>query len=191
VAVSHEADTSALGLTGGYSHQGFLDVNVTLAWLDANIADVPDLSAYSLGAELVYHPLKQNKMTPFSVKVGIGYTQEFFSSDTLSENDASISQWGTTLGAGVYRFFPLSERIGVSPQIALAWRHLSLTETFLDETQTATDDAFVIGLSAAIAYLDSAGHIWGVAPILNFGPGSTPTGVGITVAVIATLPGAH
>ncbi|HEX3765829.1 MAG TPA: hypothetical protein VHW23_44335 [Kofleriaceae bacterium] len=191
VTVSHDAGSSTLGLTGGYSHQGFLDVGVTLAWIDANIPNIPDLSAYSLGAELVYHPLKQTKTIPLSVEVETSYTQDFFSSDTLSANGASVSQWGTTLGAGAYRFFPLSERIGVSPLIEFAWRHQSATLTLVDGSQTTTDDAFVIGLSAALAYLDSAGHIWGVAPAVAFGPGDTPTGVGITVIFIGTLSGAR
>ena len=191
VGVAHQDGDTELVLTGGYSHQGFLDVLLTFGWHDATITNLPDLSAYSLGAELDYHPLKQTKEVPLSLKVGIAYVQTFFSSDTLSENDASLSSWETVLGAGVYRFFPLAERIGVTPQLTVGWVHASATGTRSGETQTSTDDQFAIGVMAGFAYLDSAGHIWGVTPNVNFGPGNTTTSFGFSVTFISTIPGAR
>ena len=191
VGVAHQDGDTELTLTGGYSHQGFLDILLTLGWHDATITGIPDLSAYSVGAELDYHPLKQTKEIPLSLKVGIAYAQTFFSSETLSENDASLSSWDAVLGAGVYRFFPLAERIGVIPQLNVRWVHLSASATRLGDTQTNTDDQFGIGVTAAFAYLDSAGHIWGVAPSLDFGPGDTATAFGFAVTFISTIPGAR
>jgi hypothetical protein len=191
LGVTHQAGDSVLLLRGGYSHRGILDVDLAVGWGAPTIEDVPDLSEYLLGANLAYHPLKQTKEIPLSVSVGVGYTQSFLSSDTLSENGASLSAWATTLVGGAYRFFPVAERIGVTPEIDLGWIHNSLSETVLDQTQTATSDLFVIQLKAALAYLDSAGHIWGVAPSLSFGPGNNPTTFGISVAFISTIPGAR
>jgi hypothetical protein len=191
VSVSHQDGASFLELLGGYSYHDFLNIDLGIGSADTSMADIPDLSVYSLGANLVYHPLKQTRETPLSVKFGAGYTQTFFSSDTLSQNDESLSGWGTMLGGGAYRFFPLAERIGVTPEIDLGWQHSSVTAAFFDERQTVTDDTFVIGLTAAFAYLDSAGHIWGVAPVLSFGPGNTPTTFGLSVAFISTIPGAR
>ena len=178
-------------LGGGYSHRGILDVGLDVGWTAPNREDIPDLSAYVLAATLAYHPLKQAKETPLSVSVGMIYTQFFFSSDTLSENDASLSAWATALVGSAYRFFPVAERIGVTPEIGLEWNHTSASGTVRDQTQTNTSDVFVIQLRAALAYLDSAGHIWGVAPSLNFGPGNNPTTFGISVEFISTIPGAR
>lgn len=190
-SVSHAGSTSIFGLRGGYSHQGVFDVDLSLGWVDTTVADLPDLSVYALGAQLAYHPVKQTREIPLSLAVGIGYEQNFFSSDTLRENDESVSQWATTLMAGAYRFFPLAERIGVTPQVDLAWLHLSFTDTVFDQSQTITDDQLAITLKAEFAYLDSAGHIWGVAPGLSFGPGNTPTAFGLSVIFISTIQGAR
>ena len=189
--VAHQDGDTALVLTGGYSHQGFLDFFLTLGWHDTTVTDIPDLSVYSLGAEIDYHPLKQTKEIPLSLKVGIAYTRTLFSGQTLSDNDSSLSAWQTLLGAGIYRFFPLAERIGVTPQITLGWIHVSTSATLLGDTQTNTDDQFAIGVMASFAYLDSAGHIWGVSPSLSFGPGNTATAFGLSVAFISTIPGSR
>lgn len=191
LAVTHQGGDSFFVLTGGYSHRGILDVDLSVGWAAPTTENIPDLSQYSLGANLAYHPLKQTRETPLSVSVGASYSQFFFSSDMLSQSDASLSAWGTTLLGGAYRFFPLAERIGVIPEIDLGWLHTSASETVLDQTQTATNDLFVIQLKAELAYLDSAGHIWGVAPSLSFGPGNNPTAFGISVTFISTIPGAR
>jgi hypothetical protein len=191
LTVTHQAGDNVFLLSGGYSHRGILDVGLNVGWAAPTMGDIPDLSAYLLGANLAYHPLKQTKETPLSVSVGMSYTQTFFSSDTLSENDASLSAWATTLVGGAYRFFPVAERIGVTPEIDLGWGHTSLSGTVLDQTQTTTNDLFVIQLRAELAYLDSAGHIWGVAPSLGFGPGNNPTTFGMTVTFISTIQGAR
>lgn len=191
VGVTHQDGDTVLEIAGSYSHQGFLDIILTLGWHDTTITNIPDLSAYSVGAEVDYHPLKQTKEVPLSLKVGIAYAQSFFSSETLSENDLSLSDWQTVLGAGVYRFFPLAERIGVTPQITVGWVHESASLMRLGETMTTTDDRFAIGVLASFAYLDSAGHIWGVTPTLAFGPGNTGTAFGLSVTFISTLPGAR
>lgn len=187
--VSRQGDNSLFALTGGYSHRGVLDANLTVGWADTTMGDIPDLNVYLVGASLAYHPLKQTKETPLSLSVAISYSQNFFSSDTLSENDASLSSWGTALIGGAYRFFPVAERIGVTPEIDLGWNHTSSTAAIFDQSQTVTDDLFVIRLKAALAYLDSAGHIWGVAPSLSFGPGNNPTSFAISVTFISTIPG--
>jgi hypothetical protein len=187
LAVSHNSGANELSATGGYSHQGFLDVNVTLGLVDTTIAGLPDLNVYTLGLDLAYHPLKQSKQIPLSVSVALGYSQNFYSSDTLSENDASLSSWATMAVAGAYRFIPVAERIGVIPRVTLGWVHRSSSLTALDETQTNTDDLLVIALQGGLAYLDAGGHIWGVAPSVIFGPGNTPTTFGISVTFLSTL----
>jgi hypothetical protein len=189
VDLSHAPNATTLGLTGSYSHQGFLDAGVTLGWIDTSVAEIPDLSTYSLTLQLAYHPLKQSKQMPLSVSVAMGYTQTFFSSDTLRENDASLSAWAFTLLGGAYRFFPVAERIGVIPQIELGWSHNSVSQMVLDRTQTDTEDLFVIELKPSLAYLDPGGHVWGVSPTVSFGPGNTPTAFGISVTFISTLAG--
>ena len=191
VGVSRTAGNNVLVLGAGYSHRGILDVGLGVGWSAPTREDIPDLSVYVLAATLTYHPLKQTKETPLSVSVGMAYIQTFFSSDTLSENDASLSAWGTSLAGSAYRFFPVAERIGVTPKIGLEWDHTSASGTVLDQTQTATSDMFAINLEAELAYLDSAGHIWGVAPSVSFGPGDTPTTFGISVEFISTIPGAR
>lgn len=191
LAVSRQGGDDFFLLRGGYSHRGILDVDLGVGWTDATMEDIPDLSTYLLSANLAYHPLKQTKETPLSVSVGMSYSQTFFSSDALRENDESLSAWSTSLVTGAYRFFPVAERIGVTPQIDLGWVHTSFSDTFLDQTQTATNDLLVIDLKAALAYLDSAGHIWGVTPSLSFGPGNNPTTFGIAVTFISTIPGAR
>jgi hypothetical protein len=191
LSVSRTAGDNVFVLTGGYSHRGILDVGLAVGWSAPTVEGIPDLSEYVLGATLAYHPLKQTKETPLSASLGMLYAQSFFSSDTLSENDASLSAWATELVGSAYRFFPVAERIGVTPEIGLAWLHRSASGTVLDQTQTSTSDLFVIQLRAELGYLDSAGHIWGVAPSLNFGPGDNPTTIGISVTFISTIPGAR
>lgn len=191
LTLSHNSGATEFSATAGYSHQGFLDLNVTLGLVDTTIAGLPDLNVYTLGVDLAYHPLKQSKQIPLSLGVALGYTQNFYSSDTLSENDASLSAWATTLLAGAYRFVPVAERIGVIPQVTLGWVHRSATQTVLDETQTNTDDLLVIELHASLAYLDAGGHIWGVTPIVAFGPGNNPTTFGISLTFISTLQALH
>lgn len=191
VTVSHVDSGSSLELQGGYSYQGFLDFELGLGVGNDNSLGLTDLSVYALEAVVLYHPLKQTREIPVSLKVQASYSQNFYSSDTLSENDTSLSAWGTLLAGGVYRFFPLASRIGVTPEVDLGWRHSSATVTIFDTPRTGTDDSLLISLGAAFAYLDSAGHIWGVAPGLSFGPGSTSTVFSLSVAFITTLPGAH
>lgn len=191
LGVTRTAGDNVYLFTGGYSHRGILDVGLAAGWGAPTLEGVPDLSEYVLGATLAYHLLKQTKETPLSVSVGMLYTQSFFSSDILSERDASLSAWGTALVGSAYRFFPVEERIGVIPEIGLAWNHTSVSGTVLDQTQTATSDLFVIQLEAELAYLDSAGHIWGVVPSVSFGPGDNPTTFGISVEFISTIPGAR
>jgi hypothetical protein len=191
LAVTHLDGENVVLLRGGYSHRGILDGNLAVGWADPTVEGVPDLSTYLLIASVAYHPLKQTRETPLSVSVGASYTQNFFSSDFLSQNDASLSAWGTSLVGGAYRFFPLMERIGVTPEIDLGWVHNSATEMALGQTQTNTSDLFVIQLQGALAYLDSAGHIWGLTPSLAFGPGDNPTRFSLSVTFISTIPGAR
>src|SRR4051794_22053033 len=134
LAVAHGADTTTLGLTGGYSHQGFLDANLTLGLIDNSVPAIPDLSAYSVGLHLAYHPVKQSKQMPLSLSLGMGYSQTFFSSESLNQIDASLSAWSFNIVGGAYRFFPVAERIGVIPQINLAWLHSSVTQMAFDQT---------------------------------------------------------
>jgi hypothetical protein len=191
VSISHQDGASGLELLGGYSYHGFLDFELSLGWADTPLMNIPDLTGVSVGANVVYHPLKQTREIPLSLKLEAGISQTTFSSNTLRDNDESLSGWDSILAGGVYRFFPLKERIGVTPEIDLGWNHSSATATVFDVSQTFTDDTFVIGVTAAFAYLDSAGHIWGVAPVLTFGPGNTPTTFTISMAFVATLPGAR
>jgi hypothetical protein len=191
LSVSRQGGDSLFLLRGGYSHLGTFDVDLGVGWAVPGSEAIPDLSVYLLSANLTYHPLKQTRETPLSVSVGMSYSQTFFSSEMLSENDESLSAWATTLVGGAYRFFPLAERIGVTPQITLGWLHTSISDTFLDQTQSATNDLFVIELKASLAYLDSAGHIWGVTPSLSFGPGNNPTAFSLAVTFISTVPGAR
>lgn len=191
LSVEHQDGANGYSLLGAYSYQGFLDLELSLGWLDTSMIDIPDLSVYTLGAGVIYHPLKQTKEVPLSLKVAADYRQTFFSSDMLKENDSSLSGWDAVFSGGAYRFFPLAERIGVTPEIDLGWHHASASATILGDTQTTTDDTLVILLGASLAYLDSSGHIWGLSPALTFGPGNTPTTFGLAVSFVSTLPGAR
>lgn len=60
---------TVIGLRTMPKHQGILDVDLAVGWGAPTVENVPDLSAYSLGANLTYHPLKQTRETPVSVSI--------------------------------------------------------------------------------------------------------------------------
>jgi hypothetical protein len=184
--VSYSSAVTSLLVGAGYSYEGVFDVDLQFGWGSVK-SDLPDLNVYSVGPSIWYHVLKQTKDVPVSVSVGANYSRSFYSSDVLSAADESISEWNAGAHVAAYRFFPLGERVGVTPAVTAGWVHGSITDSTPDDEQTLSDDALAMGFGANLAYLDHGGHIWGVSPQLLFGTSSMPTVLLVSLVFVATM----
>ena len=185
VGVSHSDGDTGVQLEGGYSYEGFLDLGLILGRHDVSSDAIPDLVGFEVEPTIEFHPLKQNKEMPISLSIGAAYGRSFFSSDQLSALGISASGWSFTLASFAYRFFRLTERVGVIPTFGAGWVYNSSTASRDGIDMTATDDGLRVLIGANLALLDHANHIWGIAPLLSFGHG--PTSFGIAVNFVAPL----
>jgi Outer membrane protein beta-barrel domain len=179
VGVSHTDGDTGVQFEGGYSFEGFLDLGLTLGRHDLSTDATPDLIGYEVQPTIEYHPLKQTKEMPISLSVGTAYGRSFIVSDQLSANDISASAWNFTLASFVYRFIRINERVGVIPTFGAGWVYSSLTLSRFGDDMTVSDDGLRVLIGANLAVLDHANHIWGIAPSLSFGHGSTAFGISV------------
>jgi hypothetical protein len=182
---AHNEDQTTYGINGGYSVRGFLDLDLTIAYLDFPTDPLPDdLIGVAVAPRVEFHPLKQGPGMPISVGIGGGVTFFGFSSDELESNDIELSSFNVNTDVSLYRFFKLSPNFGVTPAVGGGFVHTELTVTRFGDEETTTDDSFSFQAAAYLAYLDPGGHIWGIAPAVNIGDVVT---VAIRAGLVWTL----
>lgn len=179
--VAHNEDQTTYGVNGGYSVRGFLDLDLTIAYLDFPTDPLPaDLVGLAVAPRVELHPLKQGPTMPISLGVGGGVTVFGFSSDELEERGAELTGYNVNADVALYRFFKLTPTFGISPAVGAGFVHSEITLTQFGDEETSTDDELSFQVGSYLAFLDRAGRIWGVAPQVNLGET-------VTVAVRAGL----
>ncbi len=178
-------DGSAIDLSGGYSYQGWLDLDLSLITYllpDDTFPDV-DVSVYGVAPSLQVHPLKQGPGMPISVGLSAGFEYDFYSSEDFAEG-AGISAYSFGGSAAVYRFIRLGERIGVTPAAILGVARG--TVSFDGSSEDVSDTTVGVTLAAYLAYLDEGGRVWGLVP--NVAITDDFTSIGISLGVVFSRP---
>jgi hypothetical protein len=184
LSLSLSSDVTTYGVSGGYSYQGYLEVDLGLSYANPTIAGV-SANELDVNPEVQFHPIKQSAEVPVSFGVYLSGNKAFISSSDFLPG-AGLSVLGVTTGASAYRFVKLTSNIGVIPAAALAYSHTWTTVTSPDGTSsTGGNDFGALALGAYLAYIDDAGRIWGLVPSLAFGFGdSSSTTFGIELELI-------
>jgi hypothetical protein len=168
--VAYNEDQTTYGVNLGYSVQGYLDLDLTVAYLEFPDDELPaDLIGLALAPRVELHPLKQGPGMPISVGIGAGATAFGYASDELERQDDELSGWNVNGDVSLYRFFKLAPRFGITPAVGGGFVHSELTLTQSGSESTATDDAFTFQVATYLAFLDASGRIWGVAPTVAIG----------------------
>lgn len=180
------SNLTGLLAAAGYSYKGVLEFDVEAQW--DHFSGTASLDTVPLSVGVAFHPIKQSKEMPISLAFqGFGgYT--LLSGDELNNQGLTAYGWDVSLAAGVYRFFPLAERVGLTPEFYFGWSHTSTTASFQDtgeQLSSTSDDAAFFTLGANLGFLDGSGHIWGLTPVLAFGTG--PTTFTLNVSFVAPL----
>jgi hypothetical protein len=171
---AHNEDQTTYGVNGGYSIQGYIDLDLTVAYLDFPTDPLPDdLVGVAIAPRVELHPLKQGPSMPVSLGIGGGVTVFGFASDELEAQDAELASFNLNADASLYRFFKLAPNFGVTPAIGAGFVHTEVTLTQFGSEETTTDDAFSFQAATYLAFLDANGHIWGIAPQINVGETTT------------------
>jgi hypothetical protein len=171
---AYNEDHTTYGINGGYSVRGFLDLDLTLAYLDFPTDPLPeDLVGIALAPRVELHPLKQGPGMPISLGVGGGVTVFGFSSDEFEARDIEIESFNYNADVSLYRFFKLSSNFGVTPAVGAGFVHSEVTLTQFGDEETSTDDAFSFQAATYLAFLDPNGNIWGIAPQVSIGETTT------------------
>lgn len=171
---AYNEDQTTYGVNGGYSIQGYIDLDLTIAYLDFPTDPLPDdLVGVAIAPRVELHPLKQGPGMPVSLGVGGGVTVFGFASDELESRDAELASFNLNADASLYRFFKLAPNVGVTPAIGAGFVHTEVTLTQFGSEETSTDDAFSFQAATYLAFLDANGHIWGIAPQINVGETTT------------------
>jgi hypothetical protein len=171
---AYNEDQTTYGINGGYSLQGFIDLDLTLAYLEFPTDPLPeDLIGIALAPRVELHPLKQGPGIPISLGVGGGVTVFGFASDELEARGAELESFNYNADVSLYRFFKLSSNFGVTPAVGAGFVHTEVTLTQFGSEETTTDDAFSFQAATYLAFLDPNGHIWGIAPQINIGETTT------------------
>jgi hypothetical protein len=173
--VAHNEDQNTFGVNGGYSHDGWLEFDLTAAYITfpENESLPADLDGLALSPHVEVHPLKQGEGMPVSLGVTAGFTSFFLSSEELDDRNASLKSWNISADASVYRFFKLAPNLGVTPAAGITFIHSSATFSQFGNDETSTDDSISATFGGYLAYLDEDGRIWGVAPALSVGDTTT------------------
>jgi hypothetical protein len=166
-------DTTMIGLLGGYSYRGFLDVNLGLRRYSFENSEI---DAYGLAPGVQFHPLKQDADTPVSVGLGTSFEKVFFSGD----GSDGLDGWNLTFSGNVYRFFRLGKNVGVIPSGGLSFTHSSTTRS----GSTDSEDNIAFDLVGNFA-IQSGTTIWGIAPVLSIGE---DVFFGVNISVVLSQP---
>jgi hypothetical protein len=166
VLFHHDGDVNIYGVNAGYSLRGWVDFDLTIGYAtfeDDSLGD--DLAGAEITPRAEVHPLKQGPGMPVSVGIGAGVSGAALSSEELDQRDIDVGLVGVNADVAVYRFFKLSSNIGISPAAEVDYTHAWITVSqFGDEIDTTDEGHFSFAFASYVAYLDRAGHIWGVAP---------------------------
>jgi hypothetical protein len=183
--VAHNEDQNTFGVNGGYSLDGWLEFDLTLAYITSLNEELPsDLDGLAVTPHVEVHPLKQGEGMPVSVGITAGYGKFFLSSEELDRRNVSLDMWNILADVSVYRFFKLAPNIGVTPSAGISFIHSEATASQFGNEETSTDDSVTAAFGAYLAYLDEGGRIWGIAPFMNLGDSIT---VGLRAGLVLTL----
>lgn len=170
----YNEDQTTYGVNGGYSIQGWIDLDLTIAYLEFPTDPLPeDLIGVALAPRVELHPLKQGPGMPISIGIGGGLTIFGFSSDELESRGAELESINANADVSIYRFFKLSSNFGVTPAVGAGFVYTEVTLTQFGSEETTTDEAFSFQAATYLAFLDPNGHIWGIAPQISVGETTT------------------
>ena len=100
VVLGYNKDQSTYGVNGGYSINGFVDLDLTAAYLSFPEDFGPgDLQGYAIEPRIEVHPLKQGPHMPISLGIGASAAKFFFVSDTLDSRDQTLDGWNVNADA--------------------------------------------------------------------------------------------
>jgi hypothetical protein len=125
-ALSGQQDKSYAGqVQFGYSFLGFLDAGLALGPGKTN-QDKVGLSAgqryLSFSPSLALYALKQDAHMPLSLALSASYEADSYYSDYLSQNNMALGGSTYSLGASVYRNFPISKGVKLVANVGLKYR---------------------------------------------------------------------
>jgi hypothetical protein len=172
--VMHNEDQNTFGVNGGYSLDGWLEFDLTVAYIASLNEELPsDLDGLAVAPHVEVHPLKQGDGMPVSVGIQASYAKFFLSSEELDRRNTSIDMWNISGDVSVYRFFKLAPNIGVTPLAGVSFIHTEVSASRFGNQESASDDSITAAFGGYLAYLDEGGRIWGIAPTLNVGDSIT------------------
>ena len=184
-------DATTVTVGGGYSYQGWIELDLTLAYTtfdEETLFGQFDVGQYGLSPSVQFHPLKQSKTMPISLALTAGFNWSFLDSDNFV-GDEGGGAYGVNGGVSVYRFFRLAESFGIIPAAAfnVAWSNPYVTDEFGDDVDLDSLTGISLSVGAYVAYIDSGGRVWGIVPQvaipLNDDAGDDPV-FGITINLI-------
>jgi hypothetical protein len=184
---NHNGDQNTYGVNAGYSLRGFVDFDLTIGYFtldDDNLPPDTDGAVIIPRAEI--HPLKQGPGMPVSVGVGAGIAAFALSSDEFDARNIEVQEYNINADVSVYRFFKLAPNMGITPAAEVTYVHQWATvRQFGNELDSSSVDRVGFAVATYMAFLDSAGRIWGVAP--NVGFNKDGVNFGLSAGIVLTL----
>jgi hypothetical protein len=166
---SGSSDMLGLSLGGGYSYKGVLELDLRFAryFPDSDDYDGLSVEVWEIAPSIEVHPLKQSANVPISLGISAGVTFPFYSADVFDEYGISASAFGYGFGLSAYRFFRLTESVGVIPTVGLEWMHRDISVENSVQKLESSSSTFGGVLCAYFAFIDSGGRIWGLVPAVG------------------------
>jgi hypothetical protein len=157
---------TSLGVSGGYSYQGWLDFGLGVAFTSHGEEFFPgaEVTSITITPGIEYHPLKQSDNLPFSLGLGVNVGYTLFSAEEFDAVGFELEGYSLAASANVYRFFRLGARTGIIPAAGLGYIYGHLEA---NDGSTANTDFLQVAAGIYLAYLDSSNRIWGLVPAVQ------------------------
>jgi len=129
-------DVTGIGGGIGYSHNGVLDLRLSINRYDLGL----DLSGLELAPSIRVHAIKQSEDAPMSLAFDASYSRLGFSSDVLDEVGWEMRQTGFVVGSAVYGALAISDKTSFIPELRVSYGSYEMTieDSFGD---SISDDA--------------------------------------------------
>jgi hypothetical protein len=156
----------SLGVSGGYSYQGWLDFGLGVTFIShgTDFVDGADVSAVAISPGIDYHPIKQSDNLPFSLSLGVNFGYTLFAAEEFDAAGYELEGYSIGANANLYRFFKLGSNTGVIPAAGVGYVYGELSD---NAGLSASSDFAQIALGIYLAYLDSSNRIWGLVPAVQ------------------------
>jgi hypothetical protein len=157
----------SLGVSGGYSYQGWLDFGLGVAFIShgTDFVDGADVNAIAISPGVDYHPIKQSDNLPFSLSLGVSFSYTLFTAEEFDAFGYELEGYSLAANANLYRFFKLGSNTGIIPAAGIGYIYGELSD---NAGVSASSDFLQVALGIYLAYLDSSNRIWGLVPAVQF-----------------------